>query len=480
MSDQTLDPSPAPDSGRLTGWKEIAAYLGRGVRTAQRWEREFGMPVRRIGTNRAESVFAFVEEIDDWLTSASAASAKGERVSDAPDPDRALAELAESESAPQDPSPAASNPAPSRIPVRMKALVWVLGSLTVLLAAIGIWRESSPRTTPLLAPCVPSSWTVTVDTLTVRDDGGRTCWSHRFPALLRVSEYERPGPTAPAGIEDLDGDGNRETWFIVHPERREDAKQSGFFLFDRNGQPRWAYRFEGTVRFGESTYPGPWAAHRLFVTERPEGGGGRAIWAVSRDQTEYPAVLQRLDPASGAPQSAYWSNGYIEALTLTPWKGRPVLLAGAAFNARVAPSVAIIDAANPNGSTPAEQLKYRCTSCAPGEPLALVVFPKPARFRGYAVSGSVHRIDPGTAPVFATVTATHGGLGGMDIAGVYRLDNDLFPLRADAGDGYLATYEQMVRAGRITPVEAGVLDPARELLPLLHWRDGRFVEAGKR
>jgi hypothetical protein len=41
-----------PASDRLDGWKEIASYIGRGVRSAQRWERELGMPVHRLNTDR--------------------------------------------------------------------------------------------------------------------------------------------------------------------------------------------------------------------------------------------------------------------------------------------------------------------------------------------------------------------------------------------------------------------------------------------
>lgn len=48
----------------LTGWKEIAGYLGRGVRTVQRYEVLFGLPVRR--TTKA-SVIAFPHELDRWL-----------------------------------------------------------------------------------------------------------------------------------------------------------------------------------------------------------------------------------------------------------------------------------------------------------------------------------------------------------------------------------------------------------------------------
>jgi hypothetical protein len=29
----------------LNGWKEIAGFFGRGVRTVQRWEQQLGLPV---------------------------------------------------------------------------------------------------------------------------------------------------------------------------------------------------------------------------------------------------------------------------------------------------------------------------------------------------------------------------------------------------------------------------------------------------
>jgi hypothetical protein len=52
----------------LSSWKEIARYTGRGVRTLQRYELRFGLPVHRL-TSRG-SVMAFVHEIDAWLNQA--------------------------------------------------------------------------------------------------------------------------------------------------------------------------------------------------------------------------------------------------------------------------------------------------------------------------------------------------------------------------------------------------------------------------
>jgi len=58
-----------PDRDRLDSWKEIAVYLGREVRTAQRWEKREGLPVHRHIHAKASSVYAFKHEIDAWLHS---------------------------------------------------------------------------------------------------------------------------------------------------------------------------------------------------------------------------------------------------------------------------------------------------------------------------------------------------------------------------------------------------------------------------
>jgi len=51
----------------LTSWKEIAEYMRCGVRTVQRYEREFGLPVRRPTGKSRGSVIATRAEIDAWI-----------------------------------------------------------------------------------------------------------------------------------------------------------------------------------------------------------------------------------------------------------------------------------------------------------------------------------------------------------------------------------------------------------------------------
>jgi DNA-binding transcriptional regulator YiaG len=51
----------------LNSWKEIAAHMGRGVRTVQRWEQELGLPVRRPRGKSRSAVIALAADLDEWL-----------------------------------------------------------------------------------------------------------------------------------------------------------------------------------------------------------------------------------------------------------------------------------------------------------------------------------------------------------------------------------------------------------------------------
>jgi len=53
-------------NARLDTWKLIAQYLCRSTRTVQRWHSEYGLPVRHLGGD-ATSVFAYTDELDQWL-----------------------------------------------------------------------------------------------------------------------------------------------------------------------------------------------------------------------------------------------------------------------------------------------------------------------------------------------------------------------------------------------------------------------------
>ncbi len=60
-------PDPPPGE-RLDGWKTIAGYLARDIRTVQRWELNEGLPIHRIEHKQRATAYAFTSELDAWLS----------------------------------------------------------------------------------------------------------------------------------------------------------------------------------------------------------------------------------------------------------------------------------------------------------------------------------------------------------------------------------------------------------------------------
>ena len=58
---------PLAPKKRLDSWKEIAAFFGRDERTVKRWEKERGLPVYRVPGSARGGVFAYAEELSEWL-----------------------------------------------------------------------------------------------------------------------------------------------------------------------------------------------------------------------------------------------------------------------------------------------------------------------------------------------------------------------------------------------------------------------------
>jgi hypothetical protein len=63
----SLGTSAISNPAVLTSWKEIARYMGKGVRTVQRWEQDFGLPVRRPQGSNKKAVLARPRDLDAWV-----------------------------------------------------------------------------------------------------------------------------------------------------------------------------------------------------------------------------------------------------------------------------------------------------------------------------------------------------------------------------------------------------------------------------
>jgi len=62
-----MPPTSSEKNAVLTSWKDIANYMGKGVRTVQRWEQDFGLPVRRPNGSSKKAILARPRDLDAWV-----------------------------------------------------------------------------------------------------------------------------------------------------------------------------------------------------------------------------------------------------------------------------------------------------------------------------------------------------------------------------------------------------------------------------
>ena len=57
----------ANDRNRLESWKQIAAHLNKSERTVRRWHETKGLPVHKHKHQQKGSVWAYPDELQQWL-----------------------------------------------------------------------------------------------------------------------------------------------------------------------------------------------------------------------------------------------------------------------------------------------------------------------------------------------------------------------------------------------------------------------------
>lgn len=278
-------------SAKLDGWKQIADYLDRSVKTAQRWEKAHGLPVRRVDEESGgTSVFAFTEEVDEWLRS------RGDVVADRPGPgDGGTGSEGEGRAS------------------RWWRPAAILGSLAILLLAL-LWILGFPRFdgsggtgNPVGGEASPFMASKLGETsrLAAFDSRGRRLWVRPF----RTDFAERL-PAGPAWlVEDLDGDGRREVVFGHGGELGgSPGPESGLYVFGPDGELLWESGAGRALRLDGREYADSFEVHGVAVGARPEGG--KFVVLVSAHRPYSPSRVAIFD-ASGRLLGEYWHFGWV-------------------------------------------------------------------------------------------------------------------------------------------------------------------------
>lgn len=271
-------PSREPAVRELHSWKEIGDYLGVTVRTAQAWEVDRGLPVKRTNGIKGR-VFADSAEIDRWKQAHFHKKRWWER----------------------------------RFLVHSYAIVITalfLITLTVswtIRARLG--RKGPPAICRLESP-----------SLVVTDANGNELWRKHFQQPFAAEEYAQHSASGELWfwVGNLDGDPGLETLFLYHPISRDKAG-TALICFDQNGREKWRFLPGRIVSDETSTYSRNYTVASFMVADVAPAKFAEVLVS-SHHISSYPNQFVVLSSA-GSVLGEYWHSGHLTRLDVADFDG---------------------------------------------------------------------------------------------------------------------------------------------------------------
>lgn len=338
---------PPQEPQELSGWKEIAVYLGVGVRTAQDYEKNLNLPVHRQPGEKGR-VFAAPGELEAWRrqTSSNAAPVPAEVPIAAP-------------------PPIAARPVTTR---------------TFLLAAFAAVPVFALGAYLLLPHGPPADFQVEGKSLIVVNDRGKELWRHPFDAAL-IGD----GPYLPANkmrygwLGDLEGNGQEELLFAARTVNEAEVGNQ-LICFAADGRIKWQFTPGRSVtNAGGLTMVPPYLISGLLVVVGKTPADTRIVVSSTHHMFD-PNQVAFLD-IHGKVVGEYWHPGHLRFLEAANLHhdGRMRLLLAGADNANHQATLVVLDPLKIVGqSTPKEMRdhKFELLGMPPAKEEAVVLFPR--------------------------------------------------------------------------------------------------------
>lgn len=412
----------APDD-RLDGWKEIAAHLTKSVKTAQRWEERYGLPVHRVAEGQGAtgaSVFAYKDELEEWLGENGAGGAA---------------------------ETGASPPRTFSRPVGWTVLGVVAVAVGLLLTAVSPFHRPNPFSVLRAGD----------RNLVVLDSEGEPLWSIGFETPFN----ERHIGARPWRILDLDGDGVDEIVFFHASPGPQPGPEDGLYLFGPDGELRWERHPGRELVIDGRHYANEFKVRDLDVGTLADGTKFIAVAAVHRPWS--PTQVTMLDPR-GEVVGEYWNHGYVLDLMLldVDEDGDEEVLLGGINDAIDKPFVAVIDhdielsmAPGPH-QVPADMKR--------GLETAYIAFPHTAAARGLGVGSEVVLLRPQGGGFLVETRFDAGSIRDR----VYSFSRNLELLHLAFKRSFRLRHQELLAEGRVD-VD---LEQERERLMNVEWLVG--------
>lgn len=387
----------------LSSWKEIAGYLRISIRTAQYWERERGLPVRRL-PGKKERVWADPAELDRWRQT---------NLEEARQPSRP----------------------------RFRRL-WAVAAIGALVVA-GVAYLLSTRKGP------PASFRHEFKSLIATDKEGRELWRKTFEEPLYHGETpDQMQEGHRAWFGDVDGDGRLELLYGYRPITLE--RDGGIlFCFSEDGREKWRF-VPGRAVVSTAIAAFPMAYQVGNVTPLAAGRDGtRRIAVASSNVPRYPTQVVVLSHR-GALLGEYWHSGHLVQLEVADLDGdgnQEMVLTGIS-NGNHAATLVVLDPNDLRGASHEENQDYQLQGFPPGHEKVRILFPRTCinrKFHEYGVPGRpAIQGDSITVAVRENVTPE-----ALPALVYYRLNRKLELAEAFVNDPFRVLHRELEAAGQL-------------------------------
>lgn len=386
---------PTEVAKELTSWKEIADYLGVNVRTAQRWEQEKNLPVKRASGERGR-VMAIPEELDHWK----ATNLTGQSVW--------------------------SN-------VHFLRGYGIAASAALLIVsgvAVGGWLLSQ-RVGP------PARLRVEDKEIIVADTEGRERWRYAFAEPITPDS-----PRTASWFGHLDPSKNMDTLFVLHPARLANTK---LLCFSERGQLRWEFNAGKPVSDGRMQYPVVYSINSFKVLPESKKSAPKIVLSANHGWS-YPDQVAVLEP-TGKLAGEYWHSGHLSAMeiVLNGFGGSLSIALAGVDNARRQATVVFLDPSNVHGASVEDDDTYNLKGFGPGTETAIIWFERSCvneASQNFNYATEVAAV-PGGLQVVVMESPENGAYV------IYVLDKDLNVTYVEVSSGFKAIHRRLEEAGRL-------------------------------
>jgi hypothetical protein len=417
---------------RLDGWKAIADYLGRDVRTAQRWRDERGMPVHRVPGGRGGTVFGDRGELDEWLFQTKISTGRSNATP--PSNGNARADRISTDRA-------ASRRYAPRIAWSVAATVTMI-AVGVALKQVGTAQREAPARLELSG-----------NTFIARAADESPLWS--FPLSLKP-EPSIDGAVArritwqgTVLIHGQNDDGGSDIAAVVNFEKT--ASPPGLFLhsevywFRSVGTLRWKYTPHDRLGFSGREFAGPWrvmASATLPGTKTP-------LWMSFNDAVWWPSFVARFG-SDGVPHHVFISAGHIYALARVESADGVQVLAGGVNNEYRSAALAVLGETGPASSPQTRGSPFACDNCPAGGPRKYFVLPRSelsaALREPYNYLDAITVPPRNDGPIEVSVRENSDP---WNLRSVYRFSTELMPESVGLSDRYWEVHRELSKSGKL-------------------------------